>query len=361
MKAADVVKALRFNLPFYTDLFTDNIAVTSITSFELLATVVTSAPHGLLTNSYAHISGALVPNSIISLTQVDGVALAETAVNHDLTKGYQQNVEIIGTTETEYNGTHELLSVPDRTHFTFVVDSGAPSPATGSPLLLEDLKRFTYNGWHKITKINDTTFTYPLEKAIGSPAYGNISLQIKPRITGELDLDRAKNSYTEQSFNKLWAYVVLDNIVANKDRSEETDATYTAGNHTAYRQLIIQNFHVYVFVPATSSTSGAFARDQQDDILIALNKALLRLKFEQPGFEEPYVGAVFIGSDFGIDSNSFYIHDFIYETTGNLVYEDTIDEDKSVAFRDVYEDFKSSLSDDDLVKMQAIVNLDNDV
>ena len=361
MKAKDVVNALKFNLPFYTDLFTDNIAVDEITSTGLLATVKTTVPHTLVTGSYAHISGALVPNIITTMTQVDGVATAETAINNDLTFGYQYNIEITGANESEYNGTHDLLSVQNRTTFTFAVDSGAASPATGSPLLLEDLKRFTYNGWHQITRIDDTTFTYVLEEPLGSPAYGDIKLQIKPRITGALDLDRARQSYTKQPIGKLWAYVVVENIVADKDRGEETDAIKSHTTMTNYRQLIIQPFHVYVFTPVTHKTSASFARDEADDILVPLNKSLLRLKFDQPAVETAYSGAVFSGSNFGIDGNSMYIHDFIYETTGFLTYPDTVDDDVSVAFRDIYQNFTSSLADDDLVKMQSITNLDNEV
>lgn len=359
MKAKDVVNALRFNLPFYTNLFTDNITVDEITSVGLIATVKTTVPHTLVTDNYAHISGALVPNTIVTMTQTDGIATAETAINHDLTFDYQKNIEITGAIENEYNGIHALLSVPNRRIFTFEIDSGASSSATGNPLLLENLKRFTYNGWHKIIRIDDTTFSYNLDKQIGSPAYGDIKLQIKPRITGALDLDRARQSYTKQLQGKLWAYVVLENISANKDRSEETDMTKSHTTMTNYRQLIIQPFHVYVFTPITHKTSAFFARDEADDILIPINKSLLRLKFNQPAVETAYSGAIFAGSNFGIDGNSMYIHDFIYETTGYLTYPDTVDNDISIAFRDIYQDFKSSLADDDLIKMESITNLDN--
>jgi hypothetical protein len=362
MKAADVVRQLMFRLPFYTDKFTDTITVDEITSTGTTATVKTIVPHTLNTGDYAHISGALVPRPITIMTQIDGIAEAETATNHDLTFGYSRdvNIEIIGTNESEYNGAHKLLEVPNRKNFKFEVDSGAVSPATGSPLLLENLKRFTYNGWHKITKVNDTEFTFPLEITLGSPAYGNIKMQIKPRIAGALDLERARESYTRQPPDKLWAYVVLENIIANKDRNEDTDATKTNMAMTQYRQLIIQPFYVYVFVPVTHHKSASFARDEADDLLIALNKSLLRFKFTQPTFELAYSSAIFSGSDFGLDENSYYTHAFIYETSGYLTYQDTIDDDISVAFRDIYGDMESSLSDDELIKAQFIANLDNE-
>jgi hypothetical protein len=362
MKAKDVVKQLMLRLPFYTDKFTDNITVDEITSSGTIATVKTTAPHTLNNGDYAHISGALIPRTITTMTQIDGIAEAETATNHDLTFGYSRdvNIQIVGANESQYNGTHKLLEVPNRKNFKFEIDSGAPSPATGSPLLLENLKRFTYNGWHQITKVNDTEFTFPLEIALGSPAYGNITMQIKPRITGALDLDRARESYTKQPAGKLWAYVVLENIVANKDSNEDSDATKTNTAMTQYRQLIIQPFHVYIFVPITHVKSASFARDEADDILIALNKSLLRFKFTQPTFELAYSSAMFSGSDFGLDENSYYIHDFIYETTGYLTYKDTIDDDISVAFRDIFGDMESSLSDDELIKAQFIANLDNE-
>lgn len=360
MKAEDIVRQLMFRLPFYSDAFTDDISVSSITSAALVATVNTSVVHTLNTNDFAHISNTLVPNTIVVMTQVDGIASAETAIDHDLTANYQQNVQITGANEAQYNGSHKFITDINRRNFTFEIDSGAPVTATGSPLLLEDLKRFKYNGWHEVTKVTDNQFTFPLEKAIGSPAYGNPTLQIKPRVSAAATLELAIDSYTKQNNGELWAYVVLDNMIANKDRSETTDATYYPRQQTVYRQLVLQDFHVYVFFPTTQQIAARIGRDTTDDVLQALCKALLRLRLDTPFIDPNDGGVVFVGSEFGSYENAFYIHDFLFQSQAWITYDDTIDEDISVAFRDIEEQFTSDFIDDDEVKMEGNINLDDE-
>lgn len=68
--------------------------------------------------------------SVSSLTHSGGTATATTSSAHEL----QANdyVTIAGADQSEYNGTVRVLTVPSTTTFTFSVDSGATSPATGT-------------------------------------------------------------------------------------------------------------------------------------------------------------------------------------------------------------------------------------
>ncbi len=68
--------------------------------------------------------------SVTSLTQVAGVATA-VAADHGFFSGL--SVTISGANETEYNGTFTVIVV-DKDTFTFSVDIGASSPATGTIL-----------------------------------------------------------------------------------------------------------------------------------------------------------------------------------------------------------------------------------
>ena len=65
----------------------------------------------------------------VTLEQTGGTATA-TATAHGYLVG--DTVVIADAVETEYNGTHTILTVPDADTFTFSVDSGASSPATGT-------------------------------------------------------------------------------------------------------------------------------------------------------------------------------------------------------------------------------------
>src|SRR5690606_35138134 len=67
--------------------------------------------------------------SVTALTQTGGTATAVTAEPHFLYDGAE--VEIAGADQPGYNGTHTVNVTADD-EFTFPVDPGTPSPATGS-------------------------------------------------------------------------------------------------------------------------------------------------------------------------------------------------------------------------------------
>ncbi len=66
----------------------------------------------------------------ITITQTSGTATATSTEAHGFVRGMQ--VTIAGADQTEYNGAMTVLTVPSTTTFTFAVDSGATSPATGT-------------------------------------------------------------------------------------------------------------------------------------------------------------------------------------------------------------------------------------
>lgn len=66
---------------------------------------------------------------VSSLTQTGGTATLVSTVNHGLSTG--DYVYIAGADQTEYNGSFQI-TVTNATTFTFAVDSGATSPATGT-------------------------------------------------------------------------------------------------------------------------------------------------------------------------------------------------------------------------------------
>lgn len=70
--------------------------------------------------------------SVSSLTQTAGTATCVTSSAHGLTSG--DLVYIDGATETEYN-IGATVTVSDTTTFTYSVDAGASSPATGTPVV----------------------------------------------------------------------------------------------------------------------------------------------------------------------------------------------------------------------------------
>lgn len=361
MKIKDIVNQLSVVLPTLTDYFTDSIEISSITCAGTTATAITTAAHNLLTGNYVNIHGALTPNPIISLSHVDNIATAETANNHDLTQGFQQAIQTVGADQAEYNGVNSLSTVLNRKNFEYIISGSPTSPATGSPFLLENLK-YGYNGWKEITVVDPTTFTYEVSQAQQSPAYSNINDTIKCkinlRIHGAISLERAIASYTKQPANSLMIFVVMGNRTANKDRQATTDQTASFGQGMDYRQLMIQPFSVYVFIPSTAHIAGRYPRDLADDLLKLICNSIARVTFPSVFSQPPYSPAVFVSDSFAVYNSAVYIHEFTFETTEYINYEDTVAPDFGTAFRDIDSSYLSDFSGKEI--MTDYVNLDNE-
>lgn len=82
------------------------------------------------TISYVREIGFTGPTaSVDSITQTSGVATATVSAGHGVHDG--DRVRIAGADQSEYNGIHVVRYATDTT-FTFTVDSGATTPATGT-------------------------------------------------------------------------------------------------------------------------------------------------------------------------------------------------------------------------------------
>ncbi|UCF50245.1 MAG: baseplate J/gp47 family protein [Thermoplasmatales archaeon] len=115
-----------------------NAATNSIGSVTATGTAGINVPSGTqLTDSDGQIyevqaTVTLATNSITvtSITQSAGIATVTTPSDHE----YAANIDVTisGANETEYNGTFTILSTPTSDTFTYAVDAGASSPATGT-------------------------------------------------------------------------------------------------------------------------------------------------------------------------------------------------------------------------------------
>ena len=128
---SDIIKQLIAVLPALTDKFSDQFALASLTQTAGLVTATTTTAHGLVTGDFVNISGAIAPINVTNLVRNGNIVTATTGEDHDLTLNFQETVEIVGAIETEYNGTHPLLDVPNRRSFAYSIETAPPSPATG--------------------------------------------------------------------------------------------------------------------------------------------------------------------------------------------------------------------------------------
>jgi len=347
MKASDIVKQLQATLPIYTELFSDVVTVNSLTKSTTTITATTALAHGLKTGDYVNIQGARVPNAITSLTQTDNIATAVTTNPIDLTLriGIDKNdkyVEISGATQTEYNGTKKLLSVIDSTSFTFQVSGNPTSPATGSPVLNEDIENL-YNGWYTVTRISDTVFTYVVRKEPLANASGTIKVHSDIRVTGSASLGRIIDAYTKKAIDKLWTFVVLGETNASKNQnSVRNDGVGTYTSQDDYRPNLYQNFNIYTFDPAKTTYASSERRDRAEDMRAIFFKCILGTKFERSiidNFDNLSSGneklkTMFVSDNLQQDVNAYYIHNFQFQYSYDLTADDIVKPQWSTAFKE---------------------------
>ncbi len=367
MKALDIIEQLHFSIPSVTSLFSNQIAVASLTMSGTTAACTTSTPHNLSTGDIVNIQGALVPNAITSLTQLNNVATAITARKHNIVPGFDfklkqaadnLTVNIAGAVESEYNGDKTLLTRVNATEFTYQITGAPSSPATGSPTLNEFFET-GYNGLVTVTVTGPTTFTYTSPVALASPAVGTIAANSGIRVSGAADLERAIDSYTKQESNELWAFVVLDSSVVSKDRNVLSDADQSVGPGTERRQRIIQNFSIYVFATASSDLSGRAIKDLMEDVNVFLIKSIVGFQSPSGLSDDPKFKVAFGEHGLELYNGSSYIHRFQYQTLFDITNNDTLRQGVYTPFRRIELKFFDPIEEDgdDLI-MSAGIDLD---
>lgn len=116
-------------------------------------------------------TGPLPYQESVSITQTAGTATV-THTAHGIPDG--TNVVIRGATQNGYNKVG-IITVNNANEYTYAVDSGTVSPATGSPVASGVLISGTTNGSGIITDVrtlaSDQPFTGTVRKSSGSPYY----------------------------------------------------------------------------------------------------------------------------------------------------------------------------------------------
>lgn len=358
MKIDYVVNQLKSVLPFITDYFTDSIDVTSISRIGQTVTVETSSNHLLNNNDYVYISGSKSPVKILTINRIGNIATAVTEDPHDLTEEYFTTCEIYGANQQEYNGNKKLLSVPNRKTFTFEVLGSPATPATGTIYLNDNYYYRNYNGRYQITSTGANSFTYqlPANKLPISPAQGDIKVKKNPRIARSIDIERALEAYTAQNQNKLFIFVSEDGVSPSNDRYQLDDTTYKWTTGVEYRQRIIFNFSLYVITPAIQSIAGGYEVDLMAEIRPLLFKSLLRVIFPTNFYADPTYAVAYAGDETYFYNTAYYVRVFKFQSAADIVYQDTVNPQFNVAFRDIY----SKIYLENQTSADSYINLDKE-
>lgn len=363
MKLSDIVIRLSNTVPRYTSLFSESITVESAAVSGGVVTVVTSAPHGLITGEFVTVGSSTVRHTVSSLThEGDGVVTCVLATDHDLTEGWQPTVIISGATQAQYNGTFTLLEVPNRRTFTYQTTSTPViSPATGTIYFHEKLER-GINGTYQVTVTNATTFTYSINNTDLSLPITNATINGKPRIIGCATIDRFLKLYEQFGTNRNWLCVVMDDATVSKNRGIPTDVYNQSGGGTYTSIQLIEPFSVMAIIPTKNDGTGIDAVDlAYDEVRNVIIKALNGYQFSSGLEEDTYTGATFKGHNFLLYQNSFYMHEYQFETVKDITdfdgrFSDSGDQEPTRAFRDM---ILQSLNDYDVTVQQTNINLDD--
>ena len=368
IKAQTIIEQMQLVLPTKTSLFSNaNITLSSLSYSGGIVTGTTVLPHGLQSGNYITIANAKTPIDVTSITftanpgisAVGGIVTVITATNHDYTEGFGYTCEIVGATPSDYNGVFNIINVPNRRTFTYAILTN-PSSATGSIQVL-NVNANGYNGYQQIIVTSATTFTYSTTLVLGTPAQGTCVARSGFRISGAISVDRIKQAYTAQGAAKAWAFVVLGDNIASKDRNVSTDAVNTLGPGDEYRQRMISPFSVYVFLPCVDEIAGRNVRDTMEDVRIALYRTLLRVRFESVLVEADVYSCTANGDRYIDYTGAYYIHEFMFETVCDITIGDTVDPSENVAFRNLnlYFENPNETDGDDIIMETVDVDLDD--
>jgi len=358
VKASEVINQLLAILPQITNLFTTSATAVSITPSGTTATVLTSSAHGFPVGRVVAISGAFAPIEISSISRSGTVATAITLTPHDLTDGFFENVTLSGASESEFNGTFPFLNQVNRKTFTFTVADSGPTTGTGSMLLEEPGSPFGYNGLQTITTVpTASSFTYELSQALTEAATGTILIHSDLRVSGSATLEKAISMYTKQTVGDLWAFVVLEDGNASKDRSTRNDSISSAARSGDMRQQLIQNMSVYVFDNTTKQLSGRESRDTMVDVRALLLKGLVGVKFDSNLNGQNGSSLMYLGDGIESYDGAVYIHGFNFQLLTDITNDDIVDPDFNVAFRDIQLNMDTTLGTETLL---ASLDLDDE-
>lgn len=361
MNTEDIIFKLQSRLPEKSPYFSDRLDIASITLAGSTVTVATAIDHNLNTGDLVLMGGVLSPVEIDSFVVGATETTITTVTDHDLTLNSSipydltQQVQITGT---GFDESYLLVDVPNRR--TFVIKNGVALPAT--VVFLQE-QGAGYNGLKTVTVTSATTFTYELDFVTPEPNHLDSSYVYKGmRISGAVSIEVIEQSYSAQELDNVWAFVVLGEFSANKDRRTDDDAITTEGRQNDFRQKIIQNFDVYLYIPnkgnILTDTNGRAGRDLVEAIRVPLFQSILGENLESPLNAQGERVVTYTGDAPFLYNGAYYIHQIGFQQVVEITAADTAIESFNRAFRDIDVTHRNQFSD--LAVYTSFIDLDDE-
>lgn len=346
MRITPIVLHASARVPALTNAFSDTLAVSSIVVTEDENIVVTTAePHGLVNGSFLPLSivDADVPNDIAAVSVLDNGNLQLTLTyDHDLTSPqWNTAARLSGFTDTAMNGLIQLVDLPDlRTIVVKPPHDMEGITLNGSEALLERLENGVI-GWHKFQVTGASTLSVSSPEDLGRTyTIRNARVATNIRVAGALSLEVAMQSYVRgykpgatqedsQSLNHSWLYVCpLPSVALSKDRNAQSDAVAEITPESEYRQLLVDGFQVFVFLPATQYGGAVGCSDLcHGEILNVILRTFhgLNLPRRELFQADRYVSLmVEHGYALGNYDRATYVHGYIFQSPAYLGQLDAI-------------------------------------
>ena len=355
MKLADIINQLRAILPKYTDVFSNVVGISSISASGGVATIDTTAVHGLLTGVGVTISDVQTHTAISAVSKDGNVYTFTTSADHDLTYGWHTEVTLSGFTDAAWNDTLTLVGVPNRR--TFKVRSSNSLPSLNTNEILLEVRSDGVNGRWQITVVDSDTFTITGDILNGTYSGGSISSN--PRISGAVTVERAIEEYTEQGLTDYWLFVVMSDAAVSKDRTTYSDATATRTTGNDMRLRLVDGFSLYILVNTTEDIAAIDAVDVcRHDLFLPVLKSVNGVRFDTGLTGSSDFKTILLGHNAFDYNRAVLIYEFEFQSVMDLTDSDTVEDLDSRAFRDI--DYTHEIGSDDTEDMTAEIDLDEE-
>lgn len=366
MKTEEIILILQSRLPVLSPFFSARLGIVSITFGEGVYEIETDADHGLKPGDLVTVGNVSTPVIVESFVETADSITFQTATSHDLTFNetasldLDQDVRIIG--DAGYSGSFRLTGVPNRR--TFSVDRAGASPLPVETLSLQEISILGFNGLKEVLSVPSLRkFTFETSFDLPDPNWTEEAFVcVRTRISGAVTVEQLIDSYTEQPLDNLWSFVVLGDYQANKDRFNLNDAITTQARQADFRQKIITNFAVYIFVPnkgdILTKTNGRAARDIIEDIRVPLFQSILGIDLGSQLKAQGQGIVTYAGDGFYLYNGAFYIHEFRFQQVIEITNGDTAIRDFDRAFRDILVTHRNQFSPETVYLSE--IDLDDD-
>lgn len=334
MKLSDLVKQAQNKMPMYSNYFSEDLKVASLTALKNTCTVVTKVPHKFSEGDLFTLEGAKVSNKIVSLTQYRGLGTLVTEHPHEVTKnsplreGDSTHINIYNANEEAFNGSFLIMNIPNENVIEFDIDGNAPYQATGNPELKENVYA-NFNGRQRVSSVIDEyTFTFMLPYLPATnKATGDMIIKNGIRISGDYNIQNAIKAYEEQGENELWGFVVLDGANVSKSKTNGTDAISSFSKGISSHLELVQDVSFFVFIPTSQDYCWIDQVDITQELRTAVLKTFHNAKFNSGVYDEDCYLSYIGDNPVDTDGGAYAIHQYKFQTTLSLYNEDGIDKE----------------------------------